>query len=153
MVAFTDLDFFLSLFIKVVILIYFFGLSPAVGVNLLERRKCTCLSQRANLSCWYQSSCESVSTCVSQSVGVPRFLLFIIFIFFLYTYIPRYVDQRALVVAVQNGRQSWRSFRNMLWSASFSYSSSPLLSVLALGPTVICTVYSCLSLGPELGRL
>ena len=76
MVAFTDLewlDFSLSLFSKVVFLI-FFGLSPAVGVDVLERRKCTCLSQRANLSCWYPSSCESVSTCVSQSVGVPRFL-------------------------------------------------------------------------------
>ena len=74
MVAFTDLDFSLSLFSKLVFLIFFFGLSPAVGVDVLERRKCTCLIQRANLSCWYPSSCESVSTCVSQSVGVPRFL-------------------------------------------------------------------------------
>ena len=48
---------------------------------MLERRKCTCLSQRANLSCWYPSCCESVRTCVSQSVGVPRFLLSIIFIY------------------------------------------------------------------------
>ena len=31
----------------------------------------------------------------------------------------------------------------------FSYLSPPLLSVLALGPTVIHTVYSCLSLGLE----
>ena len=33
-----------------------------------------------------------------------------------------------------------------------SYFSS-LLSVLALGPTVILRVYSCLDLGPETGRL
>ena len=35
----------------------------------------------------------------------------------------------------------------------FPFSSSSLLSVLALGLTVILRVYSCLDLGPETGRL
>ena len=35
----------------------------------------------------------------------------------------------------------------------FPSSFSSFLSVLALGPTVILRVYSCLDLGPETGRL
>ena len=50
-------------------------------------------------------------------------------------------------------RHSWRSFRSIRQSASFSVLLSSFLSVLALGPTVILRVYSCLDLGPETGRL
>ena len=38
-------------------------------------------------------------------------------------------------------------------SVIFPFSFSSFLSVLALGPTVILRVYSCLDLGPETGRL
>ena len=140
MVAFTDLDFSLSLYIKVFILIYFFGLSPAVGVDVLEKRKCTCLSQRANLSCWYQSSCESVSTCVSQSVGVPP-------IFFFFCSSSLYSScTRAYLGMWVSLPLSWQfkmvdslggHFKMCYSQLPFWYSSSSLLSVLALGPTVI----------------
>ena len=63
-------------------------------------------------------------------------------ILFLYTCIPRYVGQRALVVVVQNGRQSWRSFRNVLRSASFFI----LIFAFAIctGPGTYCHPHSLL---------
>ena len=54
----------------------------------------------------------------------------------------KYVGQRALVVVVQNGRQSWRSFRNVLRSASFFI----LISAFAIctGPGTYCHPHSLL---------
>ena len=54
---------------------------------------------------------------------------------------------------ISNVWHSWRSFRSIQHSTSFPSHSSPLLSVLALRPTVNLRVYSCLNLGPETGSL
>ena len=52
-----------------------------------------------------------------------------------------------------NVQHFWRAFQSNWQSASFLSYFSSLLSVLALGPTVILRVNSCLDLGPETGRL
>ena len=77
------------------------------------------------------------------------------FFFCLYTSCVReYVTQGVLVVVViLRWSTSWRAFRSIQQSASFQSYCSSLLSVLALGPTVILGVCSCLDLGPETGRL
>ena len=61
------------------------------------------------------------------------------------------MTQCALVVVVilRHSTSQW-AFRSIRQSASFQSYCSSLLSVLALGPTVILRVYSCLDLGPEL---
>ena len=65
-----------------------------------------------------------------------------------------YVTQCALVVAViLRCSTSWQVFRSIRQSTSFQSYCSYLLSELALGPTVILRVYSCLDLGPETGGL
>ena len=77
------------------------------------------------------------------------------FFFCLYSSCVRaYVTQCALVVAViLKCSSSWGAFRSIQQSTSFQSYCSYLLSVLALGPTVILRVYSCLDPGPETGRL
>ena len=58
-----------------------------------------------------------------------------------------YVTQCALVVA--GCSTSWWAFRSIRQSASFQSYCSSILSVLALGPTVILRVYSRCDLGPK----
>ena len=62
------------------------------------------------------------------------------------------MTQFALVVAVILKHSTFAAVISEYSTVSVTYFSS-FLSVLALGPTVILRVYSCLDLGPETGRL
>ena len=62
--------------------------------------------------------------------------------------------QCALVVAViSNVRRFWRPLQVFNSQRHFPSYFSSFLSVVALGPTVILRVYSCLDVCPETGRL
>ena len=102
---------------------------------------CACVGQHANLSCCCGSKCE----CVESACG--RVANFILLLLFLCTCVcgsalaccGSYFE----IIDILGGHfEMFDSQRHFP-----SYSS--LLSVLALGPTV----YRCLDLGPETGRL
>ena len=101
---------------------------------------------RAN--CHVGHWCECVGRRVSERAGVAR-----IFLYTLPVYVQVWLSARLSWQLFWNVWRSWQSFRSIRQSASFSSYFSSFLSELALGPTVILRVYSCLDLGPETGRL
>ena len=105
-----------------------------------------------------------VCVCANCHVGQGAYVLERVWVsvrawreFFSFVYLPVYV--RVWLSAhlswrlFWNVRRSWRSFRVFDSQRHFPSYFSSFLSVLALGPTVILRVYSCLDLGPETGRL
>ena len=99
------------------------------------------------LSCG--SRCECVRTRVSERAGVARIFSFV----YLPVYVRVWLSARLSYRLFWNVRRSWRSFQVFDSQRHFPSCFSSFLSVLALGPTVILRVYSCLDLGPETGRL